>query len=295
MPVLASKLRLGCHVNRYHAAGARPSIVDHIHAACEEAEPYVELGVVSIFVGGPKTREITLQSEERAALRQYIEDNNICVIAHSSYSAYPWKGDPDAARYICDELKVCQEAGIVGLVVHLPKLPIAAVMRYADRLIEPAAADVRIYLETPAVKSSDSYYETPEKLAALMVELKRNYGDRFGICIDSAHLWVSDIDLQSREAADEWFYRLEAVADAIPPTAVMIHLNDSMRERGIGPDAHAGLAMGKIWETYRGKIANSGIAAILDYARRHNTPIILERKPKELLMNDYKIIRALLH
>jgi endonuclease IV len=296
MPVRAGSLRIGCHVNRYHAYGARPSITDHIRAACEEANESAELifGVVSIFVGGPKNRSITLHADEQAELRSFIAETQIQVIAHSSYGAHPWKGDPDAARYICEELKVCQASGITGLVVHLPKLPVSAVMRYIGRLIEPAAPNVRIYLETPAVKSSESYYETPEKIAALFSEIRRAHGDdRFGLCIDTAHLWVSDIDLASYDAADEWLAQLNAHSDVIPHDSIMIHLNDSLRERGSGPDAHAGLAMGRIWESFKGRIKMSGIAAFINYAQRYDVPVVLERKPKETLFNDYKVIRTL--
>ena len=292
-------MSFGPHVNRYHARGSRPGIVEHIEAAREEAltEAGFAITAASIFVGGPKNREITLHPEERAPLRAYIARTGIRVIAHSSYSAQPWRGDPDAARYIREELSVCQEAGITGLVVHLPKLPVANVMRYIARLYNPDAPDVRLYLETPAVRPAESYYETPKKLAALFAAIRATLDpnlDYFGLCIDSAHLWTCGIDLQSYAAADAWLHGLEAVADAIPHAAVMIHLNDSERPRGVGPDTHAGLAAGKIWEGHRDDLAGSGLAAFTDYAQRHDTPVILERKPKEALKNDYLVLRKLI-
>jgi hypothetical protein len=73
----------------------------------------------------------------------------------------------------------------------------------------------------------------------------------------------------------------------------MVHLNDSERPRGIGPDTHAGLATGKIWGEYRDRLGESGLAAFTDYAQRHDTPVILERKPKEALKNDYFILGEL--
>ena len=73
----------------------------------------------------------------------------------------------------------------------------------------------------------------------------------------------------------------------------MIHLNDSERLRGVGPDTHAPLAAGKIWGSYRDNLAGSGLAAFTDYAQRHDSPVILERKPKEALKNDYLILRKL--
>jgi endonuclease IV len=289
---------VGPHVNRYHAPGARPSIVEHIEAAAAEALAEAGLAVTAaaIFVGGPKNREITLRGEERAQLREYVKRTGLRVIAHSSYSAQPWRGDPDAARYIREELGVCQEAGIAGLVVHLPKLPVEHVMRYIARLCEPGAPDVRLYFETPAVRPAESYYETPEKLAALFAAIRAEIDPRlehFGLCVDTAHLWTCGVDLRSYEAADEWLRGLEAAADVIPPAAVMIHLNDSARARGVGPDTHAGLAHGKIWEGYLDRPEAGGLAAFTDYAQRHETPVILERKPKEALKHDYLVLRKL--
>lgn len=288
----------GCHVNRYHARGARPSIAAHIEAARQEAEHDAGFKVtaVSVFVGGPQDRNITLHEEEGLELKGYLAQTGLRAIAHSSYSAVPWRGDPDAARFIREEAGVCQAAGITGLVVHLPKAPVEQVMRYLARLYNPAAADVRIYLETPAVTPRETYYETPEKLEALFRAIRAQLDPElahFGLCFDSAHLWTNGIDLRGYAAANDWLTRLEAIADVLPHDRVMIHLNDSLKPQGVGPDAHAGLTHGKIWEGYRGKLGESGLAAITDYAQRHDTPVILERKPKEALKSDYLIIREL--
>ena len=290
---------MGAHINRVHATGKRPSIAAHIEAARREAEHEagVRLTAASIFVGGPKDRRITLGEAEGLELREYIERTGIRVVAHSAYSAVPWRGDPDAARFIREEAATCQAAGIGGLVVHLPKAPVEQVMRYLPRLYNPAAADVRVYFETPAVVSRESYYETPEKLAELFRAIREQLDPElghFGLCVDTAHLWTSNIDLQSYAAASDWFSRLEAVAGVIPHSCVICHLNDSQKPRGVGPDAHAPLAQGEIWEGYRGRIGESGLAAITDYAQRHDTTIILERKPREALKGDYLILRELM-
>jgi endonuclease IV len=255
------------------------------------------LEAASIFVGGPKNRNITLTPPERAELKRFVEATGVRVIAHSAYSAAPWSGDPDAARYIREELSVCAQSGIEGLVVHLPKRPVADVMRYIGRLVEPSAAGVRVYLETPAVKPSESYYETPAKLAALFREIRRELdprSERFGLCVDTAHLWTCGVDVASRAAAESWLHDLEAEAADIPPEAVMIHLNDSKRERGVGPDAHEALCEGRIWERYARNLGASGLAAVVEYARRHGTPMILERKPNAALVRDYLLLRGLL-
>lgn len=291
-------MSFGPHVNRYHAKGQRPSITAHIEAARREAEHDAgfRMTAASIFVGGPHDRRINLQETEGDELKGYIARTEMVVIAHSSYSAVPWRGDPDAAAFIRKEAGICQASGVSGLVVHLPKLPIASVAKYIPRLYSPDAPDVRIYLEIPPVRPGESYYETPKKLAALFRMIRSGLDENlshFGLCIDTAHLWTCGIDVQSYEAAENWLAELEAISDVIPHDCVMIHLNDSLRLRGVGPDAHAPLAEGKIWESYRGKLDKSGLAAFTDYAQRHDTPVILERKPKEALKGDYLILRDL--
>jgi endonuclease IV len=287
-------MSFGPHVNRDRARGARPPIVEHIAAAVAEAEDEAgfDITAVAIFVGGPKNREITLRDDEADALREYAAAEGIRVIAHSTYGASPWRGDPDAARFIRAEAAVCQRAGIRGLVVHLPKLPPAQVLRYIPRLVEPTAPDVRIYLETPAVNPKESYYETPEKLGALFRGIRALLDPEllvFGLCVDSAHLWTCGVDVSGHEAAEAWLAGL--AREGIPPDRVMLHLNDSARGLGVGPDTHAALGAGRIWADV--PLAESGLAAFVEYAQRGGVPAILERKPNAALLDDYAVLRRL--
>ncbi|XP_065650779.1 probable endonuclease 4 [Hydra vulgaris] len=282
----------GSHINRYHAKNKSATIAEHIEAARIEAlngASFV-IKVVAIFVGGPKNRKISLRPDERAQLINYIERTKIRVIAHSAYSAYPWRGDDISLKYIRDEINVCREAGISGLVIHLPKLPIDDMMQYIPHIHDPV---VRIYLETPAAIQC---FETVAKLANLFATIRAAGFDNFGLCIDTAHLWTAGVDLQTYDAAQQWLQELENVSDIIPASSVMIHLNDSAREKRKGPDAHASLTQGKIWGEYKNniQIQNSGLAAFVDYALRNDTMTILERKPREVLIEDYFVLRNLI-
>ena len=294
---------LGSHVNRithilHSSHGLNLSrghvIVDSIQVAkCEAADCGVELRAAQIFVGGPRQRVITMTPEDSQALYEFTQENHFKVFAHSAYVAPPWGGDPDAARFIRKELKVCESAGIAGLIVHLPKAPIETVIKYIPRLLNPeVGSKVRIYFETPAVRPEESYYETPEKLAALFDALRAFDADQslFGLCVDTAHLWTCGVDISSRESAEDWLQRLEKL---IPPSITIIHANDSQRPLGVGPDMHAGLADGKIWSNYALHMKASGIAAFITYADKHKLPFILERNSKEKLLNDYHIIEKL--
>ncbi len=299
-------MELGCHVNRdwvpARAANPRPSIAEHIEAAASAARDAggIRFGVAQIFIGGPHNQTINLGAEEAEALRALIGRTGIRVVAHSSYACNPWKGNPHAAAYIREELRSCQAAGISGLVVHLPKQPIAQVMAYLPRLVEPGAPDVRVFLETPANTPAETYYERPSKLAALFREIRQNldpYLSFFGLCVDTAHLWVAGVDLRGREPADRWLEDLaRQIPELVEPSPVprlIFHLNDSLRERGKGPDAHAPLAKGRIWAELAETPEESGLGSVADFARRHRLWAILERKPNSALTGDYHLMRRL--
>lgn len=269
----------GPHVNRCYASGKRPDIVEHITIAMKEEEKTgVKIKAVSIFVGGPKNKTITLKHAERESLRGFIAENGIVVIAHSAYSAYPWRGDEASMAYIRNEQEVCQQAGISGLVVHLPKLPAEEVVKHIKSILNPNTPDVTLYLETPAVKPSESYYESPDKLNALFAELNN---PRIGLCIDTAHLWTCGVPLRTKKEAMVWLALLA-------PVKMMFHLNDSLRERGVGPDTHAPLMKGKIWGDI--EYSESGLSVFISFIRDHNIPCIFERNDPSTLIGDYMIL-----
>jgi endonuclease IV len=270
----------------------------HIKAAIAEAKQEgIEMRAAAIFVGGPRNRALTLRHSEATELKQFLSASGVVVIAHGAYPDNEvWTGSLPAGIFIRSERELCQRAGIGGLVIHLPAAPPSEVLPILPSLYTTAAPDVKTYLEIPAVSPSNAYYASGEDLGDFFRQIRERFDadlERVGLCLDTAHLWTSGVDLASYAAAEKWLEGLEAAADAIPPESIMLHLNDSQRPRGTGPDAHAGLAAGKIWGAYRGALADSGLAAFVDYAVRNDTVTILERKPAEKLADDYRILYAL--
>lgn len=289
----------GLHVDRVHAAGKRPSITAHIKAArAAGAAAGFAARAFQVFVAGPRNAKVTLKDEEADELREYLdgEGREAAVYAHGTYVDFPWHGSLDAAGFVRAEVALCARAGISGLVVHLGKPDVEEVMKFIPRLVSTVSG-VLIFLEVPHVKPENSHYETPEKLADLFRAIRRLDPTlcRFGLCIDTAHLWSCGVDIQSFDAAEDWLRRLEAVAAAIPPNRIIFHLNDSKDKRGSGVDHHAPLLAGEIWGEYAERPRQSGLAAFVDYIVRHETPAILERKPVEALLDDYSVLDSLTH
>jgi len=288
----------GPHVNREYAKGKRPSIVAHIRRArAIAAGAGFRARAVQVFVAGPRNLNVTMTGEEEAQLKKYVADEKIVALAHGTYLASPWGGNAYFEKFIRTELQICGRAGAAGLVVHLGTPPPKVVVAALPRLVVPALKnETRLYLEVPHVKPQNSHYETPEKLAALFAAVRAGVDPglgHFGLCVDTAHLWSCGVDLGGYGAARAWLDGLEAVAGVIPPDRVVFHLNDSKDGRGSGLDHHETLGRGRIWAPYADDLKASGLAAFVEYAVKHDTPTILERKPPGALLDDYDAIAQL--
>lgn len=292
----------GAHVSRAHApAGKHPGLVEHIIAARSSAAAAgFDMRLAQVFVSGPRTLTQTLTSGEAAALKSYLADRgDFAVYAHGAYSAVPWRDDkPFFRKFIRDEVRLCESAGIAGLVIHLGRPGVETVVAALPHLVggdPPGRRGCLIYLETPHIKAEHSLYETPEKLAGLFREIRTRVDPglcRFGLCIDTAHLWSCGVDIRSRASAEAWLARLEAVSLVIPRDRILIHLNDNYAPRGGGGDRHAPLLGGEIWGEFRGRPEASGLSAFVDYADRWDIPVVLERAEADLA-SDYGVLWAL--
>jgi endonuclease IV len=267
----------GPHVNRGRSASIAGAIEAARHAAAAEG---FQMTAAQIFVSEPRRPVINLRDGEAEALRRL---ENVRVVAHCSYVTHAWKG----TKHIHAEQRACQAAGISGLVLHLPKDLDVALLR---DIVDPLSPDVIIYLETPALVRSP--YDSPGKLAQLYAAIRGlGVADRFGFCVDTAHLWTSGVDLSSRESAEAWISAYEALQAAGQlPAALMLHCNDSGRPRGRGPDEHAPLCRGQIWSGYMESPADSGLAAFVAFAARTNAVLILERHDSHGLESDYELL-----
>jgi endonuclease IV len=296
-------LAAGPHVARVHVepgpgpGAARPTILAHIRAAAAAARGSgFAATVFQVFVAGPRARAFTVTEDEADELRAFLAPRpHLRVIAHGTFTDVPWNGAPHAAKFIRLELERCQRARIEGLVIHLGRTPPATVAKVVPRLLTADAPDVLLYLETPAVKAAASHYESPEKLAALFRRLRKADPGlcRLGLCIDTAHLWSSGVDLSSYEGAEAWLARLEACAADLPFDRLLFHLNDSLDSCGGGRDRHAPLLEGEIWKEYAGRARASGLAAVVDFLIRHGVAAVLERRPASALLGDYAILGLL--
>jgi len=306
---------LGCHVNRENK-----TISLAIQEAIYDSDVYsLPMMVAAIFVSNPRSLHIVLKDDEKEELIEFIHRKKINIIAHSSYVAFLWGGSSKVLSFVIKEYKLCKEVGITGLVIHLPKEEMVKKNNIIKKLInevnnincekhekhehekhehEKHEQNIPIiYLETPAIIPLWANYDTGPKLSKLfqfIEKIAKSKNHPFGLCIDTAHIWTSGNDISTYEGAKRWFTELMDMP-YIPYDRLLIHLNDSEKHLGCGPDKHASLTKGKIWNKYknRAKLKDSGLYFILEFAKKNNIPIILERRKKEMLKDDYSVIQKI--
>jgi len=297
---------LGNHINR---DDRHLPITRYIQETISDYNVHsLNMSAAAIFVSNPRGLQIILKEDEGRELKQFIDKSKMTIIAHSSYVAFLWNKEKKKANiylsFVLKELAICKEYNISGLVIHLPKESILKkeyIKKIMHKLTNGANAlettgGPIIYLETPAIVPMYANYDTADKLSKLFHIIYKLGGSHlFGLCIDTAHIWTSGNDISTYDGARRWFTELMD-APYIPHDKIIIHLNDSERELGHGPDKHASLTKGKIWEKYqtRGQLKSSGLFFIMEFAKKYNIPLILERRNKEMLNDDYIVLAKLM-
>lgn len=219
-----------------------------------------------IFVAGP--RSSTLVQMDHKKVKKVIEKNDISVYAHNTHTGHPWSGTTRVIKLIKDQIEVCKKAGLKGLVIHLPKKPLADIMRVLPDLVDD---DILILLEIPSVKPDPkTSWESPEQINRLCKAIRSANIKNVKICVDTCHLFTSGYDVTTSEMVTKWLTDLK-----YPKMIGMIHLNDSAVPLGNGRDVHDIVMEGLIWKSIKPK--KSGIKPFIEFAIQYNLPIILER------------------
>jgi len=279
-------MRIGNHIDKVYVKNG--NMADNIAAAKTiiEKKVGIEINTAAIFVAGPRAYKINIHQDEYDNIRQL----HIDLFVHNAYISNPWgTNKKQAIHLVHEQLKICDNIGAKGLVVHLPKGTIDDVLTVLPSLFLPDIR-VKIYLEIPALLPKYSIFHKTEYLNELFHRIKQQVDPHlihFGLCIDTAHLWSCGLDISGYTVAHDWINALR-----INPNNVLIHLNDNEKPLGKAPDIHAVLTHGKIWYSYKDDIKNSGLYAFVKYAMINKIPTILERAYPEVIM-DYQILKTI--
>lgn len=257
---------------------------------------------LQIFVCGPRNFNETLTSDDKIKCKNIIKTNDVRVVIHGTYLDNPWKGKPGTVHNIKQELRIAHEIGANGVVIHLDtasndddnfKRAIESITNLPDEI----TSTVTLWLEINAAKSSQTTYETPQKIRArfdcIINKTINTHNMKIGLCVDTAHLFSCGLALDTYDKATTW---LNQVSDSLGKNVpIMIHLNDSASSLGSGKDQHAALTKGNLWAGYGTilPIEDSGLMAIINWAVVNNTIVILERNYEDSVA-DLMLIHQLL-
>ncbi|RNJ77386.1 MAG: deoxyribonuclease IV [Nitrosopumilus sp. H13] len=273
-------MQIGCHVS---ISGSIDRAVDN---ALER-----ECSAFQIFTRNPRgwhAKELT--KTDIAIFKSKLAASGIdrlAICAHMPYLpnlATPKEdGFAKSLKTLIDETHRCAHLGIPYLVTHLGSHlgtgDEAGIKRLVRGLSEAGRIknDVMILLENTAGQKN-SVGSDFEQLGEIFAQL--GPAEKFGVCLDTCHAFVSGYDLRTEEKVEEAFAEFDRYVGI--KNLKIIHLNDARGGLGCNLDRHYHLGLGEIGE--------EGISAVVKFANRKKIPVILET-PIDDERDDFANIR----
>jgi endonuclease IV len=277
---------LGIHVSRISKVLEKPNKDrDSMLNAIITDTSMLKINMAQIFTHGP--RNYAANKMDHKGIKDYAHAHNINLVVHSTYVTQLLKvidKDPKKAKmnivHIEKQLKACSEIGAMGLVIHLPKHSddVPNQITSALKVLEPYSEqyNTTILLEISAHKPSESY-ANPDNFNTLCETIHNKIKDHtWGICVDSAHVWASEVDISTAAQTKEWLSKLH-----YQHKIKLFHFNGSSSPFGVNKDVHevAFSKEDKIWPTHTFKmedIKKTGGYKIVKFCKKNRIPIICE-------------------
>lgn len=240
---------------------ARPLVGVHVSTAGGLLEAVrraraLELPVIQLFTSSPRQwapRPLT-RSEAEAFRAARAEAGIQAAFAHDSYLVRVGHRDETLLRKslaaFMGELDRSRMLGLDGVITHPAAYPgcapIEAIDRIADALNlivsrQSGAGWPRILLETTAGQGEGLCHRF-EALAELLDRLEPR--DRFGVCLDTCHVFAAGYDLRTPRTYRETWRAFDAAIGL--ERLYAIHANDSRTELGSRVDRHAHIGEGEL-------------------------------------------------
>ena len=230
----------------------------------------IKFGAYQIFLASPislkQNAEEEINDVETEALCKYNE--NLRCIIHGPYVLPLVSKIKYSMSIVRHLLRDADKINAKGLVIHIPNKPKNELLTIMREF--PTNYNTNIYFETtpsksPKLKNLDDYFDLLQSIVLI--------SPKFGLCIDTAHLWGAGIDVSDDFEFPTWLNSLPNISDNL-----MFHLNDSEVLKGSGKDKHASLCKGNIWGL--ATINKSGLHDIVDFCIKNKLTAIFERHNK---------------
>ena len=195
---------------------------------------------VQIFTGSPKSfsrKEVELKDKE--ATLQYIKKKKIKLFVHSIYMvnlAKPNKEVPHVYSYLIKELKISNEIGALGVVIHVGKYvkldPKDGLKNMYENMISVLPyinVNTPLLLETPAGQGTELLVKYDE-FRDFYLKFTKEEKTKIKICIDTCHIFAAGHN--PCEYISNWLKEVGR------ESLVLVHFNDSKEEIGSCKDRH---------------------------------------------------------
>lgn len=228
---------------------------------------------LQIFAGSPRMwfRKPYADKEVNEFKKSLLENDISPVFIHALYLVNLASVNPELFKKSIDSLVIDlhngSRIGSSGVIVHIGSHLGAGFDSVKDQLV---AAIERILAETDGCDlllendaGQNGKIGSIEELGYLINKV----GDpRLKVCLDSAHLFESGVDLRKKESIGELISQLNNFK--ILNKVSCIHLNDSATDLDSHRDIHADLG--------KGKIGISGLSNLVNHKDFSHLPLILE-------------------
>lgn len=246
--------------------------------------------LIQIFVD---PLHISKNIKEYNEFKKFIKNKKIKLIVHASYTinlSRNWDEYSTSIQQFIMEINAANNLGAESIVIHMGKrLELEKGEAYNNMYTaliyvhdQTKKNPVKILLETPTGQGSEICHKI-EEFAYFFKKISRNnnknISNRFGICIDTCHIFAAGYDLKSKSSM---YMYIEAFEELIGLKYIkLIHLNDSKKELGSNVDRHENIG--------KGFIGKDGLIEFAKYFKNLGIPIVLET-PQEYILYDLEMI-----
>lgn len=274
---------IGAHINKQ--GGSIINTIDVIKNAGGNA--------LQLFASNPRSTQIPNMASYQTIsneVKEYCKKNDFKLVIHAPYTVNLAK-EPKAGKRTIElkdcywinslihELIVSDMIGSIGVVVHVGKHTTSTKeqglecmfesIRYIIKEIkEMGNIKSKLIIETPAGVGTE-LLTSVEEFIAFFNRFSREEKKHLGICLDTAHIWSSGYDI------NEYY---ETVTKTNAKDVIVIHYNNSKKDKGSKVDVHENIFDGKMVLGDMKKFMNG----------LQNNPIVILEKPSDDLERDFQ-------
>jgi len=290
-----NNLYIGCHA----------SIADGVLEAIKYVES-INGNALQIFMGSKlqsslKYKHKFKDQNEIDEIKKYITTNKICLVIHSIYTINLCKCPSNSGRIkyahdnILYDLKYGQMIGAKCVILHMGSSTIlnreTAIANYIDNInyiVSKMPKGIILSLETSAGSGSQIGWDL-EELAQIWNKIKHNNKNLsskscVGICIDTAHIFVSGYDITTVKGISDYLKRFDSLIGI--KNITNFHINDSKYKLGSKVDEHKGIGQGLLYNDVNNTNTNTNtntnnnskkaLKYIKTFCIKRKIPMILE-------------------